>query len=173
VKLATATHETPIGPFTVVTGDDGDGRVVLAAGFTEAPEELQVRFHKDWRELPLEHADRLGEISDALDAYFAGDLKALDGLPVKQTSNQRMLRAWEGLRTIPPGETMSYRDFGARVFGDPSYARAAGGACARNLVALIVPCHRVIRSDGDLGGYYYGLDRKRWLLQHELAQTEA
>jgi len=172
MKLTTATHDTPIGPFTVITGDAGG---VVAAGFTGDPEELRVRLHKDWLQLPLERAanGRLGEVSDALDAYFAGDLKALDGLPVKQMSNERMLRAWAGLRTIPAGETMSYRDFGASVFGDPGYARVAGGACARNLVALIVPCHRVIRSDGDLGGYYYGLDRKRWLLDHERTQTRA
>ncbi len=175
MRLTTATHETPIGPFTVIATDaedgSGDGLVALAAGFTDQPEELRVRLHKDWRGLPLERTERLGEVSDALDAYFGGDLRALVGLPVKQVNNERMLRAWEGLRTIPAGETMSYRDFGVSIFGDPSYARVAGGACAKNLVALIVPCHRVIRSDGNLGGYYYGLDRKRWLLQHERSQV--
>jgi methylated-DNA-[protein]-cysteine S-methyltransferase len=169
MKLSSATHDTPIGPFTVIAGDEDGERAVLAAGFTADPEELRARLHKDWLSLPLERAadGRLGEVSDALDAYFGGDPKALEGLPVRQRSNQRMLRAWEGLRTIPAGETRSYRDLAVSVFGDPDYARLAGGACAKNLVALIVPCHRVIRSDGDLGGYYYGLDRKRWLLQHE------
>lgn len=173
MKLTTATHETPIGPFSVIAGDEDGKRAVVAAGFTPDPEELRIRLHKDWLLLPLERAanGRLGEISDALDAYFDGDLQALDGLPVRLRSNQRMLRAWEGLRTIPAGETRSYRDFAVSVFGDPDYARLAGGACARNLVALIVPCHRVIRSDGDLGGYYYGLDRKRWLLRHEGAAS--
>jgi len=70
------------------------------------------------------------------------------------------------MRQIPPGQTWSYAELAAKA-GRPDASRAAGSACARNLVAPFVPCHRVVRSDGTLGGYYYGLPVKEWLLAHE------
>jgi len=72
------------------------------------------------------------------------------------------------MRTIPAGRTWTYARLAAEA-GRPTAVRAAGSGCARNLLAPIVPCHRVVRSGGGLGGYFYGLDVKRWLLQHESA----
>ena len=79
-----------------------------------------------------------------------------------------MQRLWVALRRIPAGEVRSYAELG----GDRRHARAAGTACARNPVALIVPCHRVVRADGSLGGFGWGTDVKRWLLDHETAAME-
>ena len=79
-----------------------------------------------------------------------------------------MQRLWDALRRIPAGEVRSYAELG----GDRRYARAAGTACARNPIALIVPCHRVVRTDGSLGGFGWGTDVKRWLLDHEAAAVE-
>jgi O-6-methylguanine DNA methyltransferase len=76
-----------------------------------------------------------------------------------------MQRLWGALRRIPAGETRSYAELG----GGARFARVAGNACARNPIPLIVPCHRVVRSDGGLGGFAWDLSVKRWLLDHETA----
>ncbi len=87
-------------------------------------------------------------------------------LDVRATAFQR--RVWEALRAIPPGQTRTYAQI-ARALGRPRAARAVGGACARNPVAILVPCHRAVRGDGGLGGYAWGLARKRELLRRESA----
>jgi methylated-DNA-[protein]-cysteine S-methyltransferase len=74
------------------------------------------------------------------------------------------------MREVPPGETITYTELAARA-GSPTAVRAAGQACARNVIAPIVPCHRILRSDGTFGGYAYGLHVKRWLLAHERGET--
>ena len=78
------------------------------------------------------------------------------------------MEAWEVLRTVPAGAPVTYAEFAAKA-GRPDAVRAAAGACARNAAALFVPCHRVIRTGGGLGGFRYGLEVKRWLLDHETA----
>jgi methylated-DNA-[protein]-cysteine S-methyltransferase len=75
------------------------------------------------------------------------------------------------MRAVVPGTTVSYATLAAQA-GNPAAPRAAGAACAANLIAPVVPCHRVLRTGGRLGGYYYGLDRKEWLLRHEGALSE-
>jgi methylated-DNA-[protein]-cysteine S-methyltransferase len=74
--------------------------------------------------------------------------------------------AWKAMRAVPPGEVITYAELAARA-GNPGAVRAAGSACAQNRVAPIVPCHRIVRTGGGLGGYYYGLPVKEWLLAHE------
>lgn len=106
------------------------------------------------------------EIASALAAYFAGQLEALDALEVDPEGTEFQRKVWAALRTIPAGRTWSYAQL-ARAVGRPSATRAVGAANGRNPVALVIPCHRVIASDGTLGGYAGGLDRKRWLLRHE------
>jgi methylated-DNA-[protein]-cysteine S-methyltransferase len=110
--------------------------------------------------------DSIAGVSEAIDAYVAGDGGALDRVPVQQPGGEFYQAAWQAMRQIPPGETWSYAELAAKV-GRPSAIRAAGSACARNNVAPFVPCHRVLRSDGSLGGYAYGLPAKRALLAHE------
>jgi methylated-DNA-[protein]-cysteine S-methyltransferase len=78
---------------------------------------------------------------------------------------------WSGLREVPAGSTVTYTELAATT-AKPRAIRAAGTACGRNLVAPIVPCHRALRSDGSLGGYYYGLDVKQWLLDHEATNSQ-
>jgi len=102
-----------------------------------------------------------------LDAYFAGDRDALDRIAVEPDRGTPFQReVWKRLREIPAGAPISYGELARRV-GSPSASRAVGMANASNPVALIVPCHRVIRTGGALGGYAFGLDLKRWLLDHE------
>jgi methylated-DNA-[protein]-cysteine S-methyltransferase len=102
----------------------------------------------------------------ALAAYADGDIGALDDVVVRQPGGAFMQRAWSELRGVKAGETDSYAGLAERA-GSPKAVRAAGQACATNKVAPFVPCHRILRSDGSLGGYAYGLPVKEALLVHE------
>ncbi|MGQ0825720.1 MAG: methylated-DNA--[protein]-cysteine S-methyltransferase [Actinomycetota bacterium] len=106
------------------------------------------------------------KVADALSSYFAGEVDVLDSVAVDAVGTSFQQRVWAALRTIPAGETASYAEIAA-VIGAPGAARAVGSANASNPVGVIVPCHRVVRSDGAIGGYGFGVDRKRWLLEHE------
>ncbi|MCA0328420.1 MAG: methylated-DNA--[protein]-cysteine S-methyltransferase [Actinobacteria bacterium] len=107
---------------------------------------------------------------DALRRYADGDVHALDSVDVSQPGGPFLQRAWTELRGVRAGETDSYTGLAARA-GSPTAVRAAGQACARNKVAPFVPCHRILRTDGSLGGYAYGLPVKQALLEHEGALT--
>ncbi len=159
--IATATLDTPIGPLSVLAHGDA----LVSAGFTGDPGELHARLHHCLRPLPLAAAE-LPSLVKPLRDYFDGDLAALDGLPVHQPATALRERLWAQMRAVRAGSTVSYTDLAARA-GIPGAARAAGAACAANLIVPVVPCHRVLRTDGSLGGYYYGLERKHWLLSHE------
>jgi methylated-DNA-[protein]-cysteine S-methyltransferase len=107
-----------------------------------------------------------GSPGRALRRYLGGDLGALDALEVDTEGTPFQERVWSRLRRIPAGATLSYAQL-ARAIGKPSAVRAVAGANARNPVSVVVPCHRVIASDGKLAGYGGGIPRKRWLLTHE------
>ena len=118
---------------------------------------------------PPAHCKRrpgFGGFAERIAAYFDGDLQALESLSATPTGTLFQQEVWNALRTIPPGSTTSYGAL-ARRLGRPNASRAVGMANGRNPVALVIPCHRVIGSNGTLTGYAYGLDRKRWLLRHE------
>lgn len=106
------------------------------------------------------------------DAYFAGDLRSLDSIDVDTAGTAFQRAVWAALRRIPPGATRSYADV-AREVGAPGAVRAVGAANRANPVALVIPCHRVVRTGGALGGYGGGLECKRWLLAHEKAALPA
>ena len=145
--------QTPLGAFRAVV-DDG---AVRSASFMVGQDVGDLR-------------DRWG-VHDALAGYFGGEVAALDSIVVDvETGTDFQRTVWKHLREIPAGETMSYGELAARV-GDPKAARAVGMANAANPVTLIVPCHRVVRSGGQIGGYYYGVEMKRWLLEHEHRST--
>jgi len=103
---------------------------------------------------------------DAIERYFEGELKAIDPLAVAPAGTKFQKSVWTELRKIPAGEFISYAELAERV-GRPRATRAAGQATAKNPIALVVPCHRVVQSGGALGGYAHGPDRKAWLLAHE------
>jgi methylated-DNA-[protein]-cysteine S-methyltransferase len=158
-----STMDTPTGPFTVVT--DGDN-AVLAAGWTDGSDALLPLIHPSLRGVPKRRPD-LGPVTAAVRDYLDGDLDAPAVVAVRQHTGGAFLpAAWKTLREVAPGEPVSYAEFAART-GNPAAIRAAAQACARNAAALFVPCHRVVRSDGSLGGFRWGLDVKRWLLAHE------
>ena len=110
-------------------------------------------------------------VADALAAYAAGSVAALDALEVAQPGTAFRQRAWRELRGIAPGSPVTYGSLAERC-GSPRAVRAAGGACAANLVAVVVPCHRVVRADGGPGQYLYGTAAKEALLAHEAAHAD-
>ncbi|WP_328602514.1 methylated-DNA--[protein]-cysteine S-methyltransferase [Nocardia terrae] len=160
-----ATTDTPAGPFTALVDADG---AVLASGWIADPEALRALVHPSLRPGGLRERDTLGPVSRAIAAYHEGDLTAIDAIAVRQVSGPFLTQAWETLRKVPAGTPITYTEFAA-LSGRPAATRAAANACARNAAALFIPCHRVLRTDGALGGFRYGLPIKRWLLDHETA----
>ncbi|WP_051209353.1 methylated-DNA--[protein]-cysteine S-methyltransferase [Propionicicella superfundia] len=161
--LTLVTLPTPGGrAHAAVTPEDG---VVRLFGWLD-PQDNLVR-------LPAEHASRgirtgrgPAALRDAVARYGDGDLDALGSLTVDQPGGEFFQAAWAAMRQVAPGRPVTYSDLAAAA-GRPAAVRAAASACARNLVALVVPCHRIVRRDGGLGGFFYGLDVKRALQAHE------
>jgi methylated-DNA-[protein]-cysteine S-methyltransferase len=158
MSLTGSSTATPTGRLSVVVDDAG---TVVAAGFCPLSD-LAERLHAD-----VVAVDDLGGPTRAVEAYFAGDATAFDDLPVRQDGTAHQQAVWKALRDIPAGETVTYGELTARLGLAPGASRAVGSACGANLVAPIVPCHRVVRTGGGLGGYAYGLPTKQWLLDHE------
>lgn len=163
-SLAVQLLSTPAGLLAVlVTPEDG---LVRAAGF-DPPEALLARLPAVLRARGLaRRSSARGPVAEAVAAYADGELAALDSVPTDQPGGPFLQQAWQAMRAVPAGTTVSYAEL-AKAAGRPTAVRAAGSACARNLVAPFVPCHRVVRSDGSLGGYRYGLPVKQRLLHHE------
>lgn len=166
------TVPTPDGPFTVVARDGA----VLASGWTDAVDDLVALVHPDLRPASVDAVDPataaghpdLAAAAAAVTAYYAGDLDAVGRVRVTQRSAAFRAHAWDVLREVAPGERVTYTQYAERA-GRPAAVRAAAGACAMNAAALFVPCHRVLRSDGSLGGFRYGLAVKASLLDREAA----
>ena len=161
----TSTLDTPIGPFTVVTTDD-DRPAVLASGWTGDLGDLLPVISPALRPLSTRMVGSIDGVTDAVVAYHEGNLTAIDDVVVQQKSGPFLTHAWDVLRQVKPGQPVTYAQF-AELSGRPTAIRGAASACARNAVALFVPCHRVLGSDGTLRGFRWGLPAKQWLLDHE------
>jgi methylated-DNA-[protein]-cysteine S-methyltransferase len=116
--------------------------------------------------LPPAEPSSLATVTTALERYAAGDVDALDVVPVRQPGTAFQQRVWEAMRSVPPGRPVTYAGLAADV-GSLGAARAVGQACSANLAAPFVPCHRVVPAGGGVGGYAYGADVKTRLLAHE------
>ena len=162
MDLLLDSFDSPLGPVALAS----DGRALVALEFSP-PQRLASRLRSRFGEgvAIRESRDPLGFTARAR-AYFAGDLAALAALPADGGGTPFQRRVWAALRDVPAGETVSYSALAARL-GMPRAARAVGLANGRNPVAIAVPCHRVVGADGRLTGYAGGLERKRWLLEHE------
>lgn len=157
-----ATLGTPAGPLTVLLA----GERVVGSGFTALPDDLLRCLPARLRDDRVASTRDLGSVGRAVAEYFDGNLHAIDEVDVEQASGPFIERAWAELRRVAPGAPVSYRELAA-ASGRPAAVRAAASACARNHVALFVPCHRVVRTSGALGGFRWGLEVKRRLLDHE------
>ncbi|WP_100810027.1 MULTISPECIES: methylated-DNA--[protein]-cysteine S-methyltransferase [unclassified Microbacterium] len=157
--------DTPDGPLIIVA--DADQRV-LGSGWTTDASAVIARIHPALRPGTVREASL--DAAAAARAYYAGAIGAIDDVPVRQHGTDLQLKGWSALRRIAPGEPLTYSQFAA-VFGSPTAVRAAASVCARNAPALFVPCHRVLRSDGSLGGFAWGLPVKASLLARERGEA--
>jgi len=153
--------ETPIGTALVVTDETG---VLRAFNWTDYEPAMRAWIARRYPMAPL--AEGEGPLRGAFGRYFAGEVSALAAVAWAGAGTAFQRQVWGALCDIPPGQTITYAELARRI-GRPTAVRAVGLANGSNPVALVVPCHRVIGSDGSLTGYGGGLPRKRWLLEHE------
>ena len=168
VQISYATIETPAGLLTIGATDRG----VCFAQFGDSEPELTARLKAEYRNAEIEpmHLPQHPDFARWVEA-IRGRLKGenlREELPLDIRATAFQMRVWKYLQSIPYGDVQSYGEVAAGV-GDPNASRAVANACARNPAAVIIPCHRVIRASGDLGGYRWGIERKRALLDHERA----
>jgi methylated-DNA-[protein]-cysteine S-methyltransferase len=166
MKAQLLTMSTPDGPFTILAHDG----VVLASGWTAELGELTGQIHPGLRPADVEAVTDLGPISRAVEKFYAGEPAPAMAVPVLQRSGPFRTHAWDVLRTVRPGSPVTYTEY-AGLSGNPKAVRAAASACAFNAAALFVPCHRVIRTDGSLGGFRWGLAIKESLLAREAKES--
>jgi methylated-DNA-[protein]-cysteine S-methyltransferase len=156
---------SPIGTFSIVCDERGCLRALEFEG-QDARLRKFLRLHYGDRGETLRDGPAPRAIVDVIDAYFAGDLSAIDETVVETAGTEFQRSVWNELRRIPAGTTISYGELSVRV-GNPRASRAVGLANGSNPVVLVQPCHRVIGANGSLTGFGGGLERKRWLLAHE------
>lgn len=142
-----------------------DQQILLAAGFTGF-NELTKRLSPLDASKQSKTVGQIPIISDLIADYFNGDTSALNSIQVRQSGPAFSQSVWKAMRKIPAGKTWSYAELAKRA-GSASAVRAVGSACANNLVAPVIPCHRIIKSGGAMGNYAYGGAVKEWLLRHE------
>jgi methylated-DNA-[protein]-cysteine S-methyltransferase len=157
-----ASFESPIGQLTLASRA---GRACLLH-FGEDDPRVRSTLGRWYPAEPIEPHSDPADIVARLRQYFAGRLDALDSIDVELNGTPFQNRVWNALRTVAAGRTASYADI-ARAIAAPTAIRAVGAANGANPIAVVVPCHRIIGTDGRLTGYGGGLDRKRWLLEHE------
>jgi methylated-DNA-[protein]-cysteine S-methyltransferase len=163
--------ESPVGALLVAADCEGNLRACYFAEYETGMQRALER-HYGKNNFRLTPATNPHGLSEAMARYFAGELSAIDELPVKTAGTKFQREVWRALRDIPCGKTISYGELARRI-GRPKAVRAVGLANGSNPISLVVPCHRVIGSNGTLTGYGGGLHRKSWLLKHENALTEA
>jgi methylated-DNA-[protein]-cysteine S-methyltransferase len=165
LRLLVDRIHTPIGELQIVADVAGNLRAVSWTDHESGLRRLlQLQYGEEG--FRMEPAQNPHGLTDAIGLYFAGELNVIDTLPVQMAGTPFQREVWQTLRTIPCGSTISYRGL-ARQIGRPFAVRAVGLANGSNPIPIVVPCHRVIGSDGSLTGYGGGLERKRWLLEHE------
>ena len=158
---------TPIGEALVVTDETG---ALRAFDFADYESRMRTLMRRHYGDMALEAGATRPALRAAIDRYFAGDARAIEGLAWKTNGTEFQRRVWAALCTIPKGQTLSYKGLAERI-GKPAAVRAVGLANGSNPVAIVVPCHRVIGANGSLTGYGGGLPRKAWLLRHEGAKA--
>jgi methylated-DNA-[protein]-cysteine S-methyltransferase len=161
VDVAWAVQDTPIGPLTLAATPEGLVRVGFG-GEDRVLDELAAEVSPRVVRLPA----RLDDVRHQLDEYFEGRRRRFEVRLDRRLSHGYRREVLEALSEVPYGETVSYKDLAVRT-GNPGASRAVGGAMATNPIPIVVPCHRVLRSGGALGGYGGGIDVKVWLLRLE------
>jgi AraC family transcriptional regulator, regulatory protein of adaptative response / methylated-DNA-[protein]-cysteine methyltransferase len=172
VAISYAMVDTPVGLMTIGATDRG----LCFLQFGESADELLAALRAEYRNAEIEpmrepYAPAFTRWVEAIAGYLDGQRPNLD-LPLDIRATAFQMRVWSYLQTVPYGAVTSYGEVAAAI-GRPTAARAVANACANNVVALVIPCHRAIRSSGELGGYRWGLARKRVLIDRERAHRTA
>jgi methylated-DNA-[protein]-cysteine S-methyltransferase len=164
------TLDTPDGAFTILADDSSR---VLASGWTDDADRILGRLRAIDRPVTVRRlpSHERTDASAAVIAYYEGEPSAIDDVLVRQRGTAMQSAGWDALRRIAPGRPLTYAEFAIEL-GSPSAVRAAASICARNAPALFVPCHRVLRTGGALGGFAWGLDVKQRLLAREARVTQ-
>ncbi|MDP2330706.1 MAG: methylated-DNA--[protein]-cysteine S-methyltransferase [Reyranella sp.] len=160
---------TPIGELLIVADRAGKLRTI---DWTDHEARMRQLLDRQYGKgsYTLTAARDPGGLTRTMRAYFNGDIAVIDSLPVETAGTPFQRSVWRALRRIRGGKTISYAELARRI-GKPRAVRAAGLANGQNPISIVVPCHRVIGSDGSLTGYGGGLPRKKWLLEHEGVST--
>ena len=154
---------SPVGNILLAV-DEHD--MLRALAFDDHGAKMTGQLRRFYGDIPMAPGTAPQTIREALSRYFAGEHAALTTIPTATAGTTFQRSVWSALSEIPVGSTVSYLDIAAQV-GDRKAVRAVGMANGANPISLVVPCHRVIGSDGKLAGYGGGVERKRWLLAHE------
>ncbi len=167
MKLLIDRFPSPIGEVLLVS----DGQNLRALDFQDYEPRMHQLLRLHYGSYELQAAHNPAGLSALIEQYMSGDLQAIAAIPVATGGTPFQKEVWAALRTIPLGRTISYGTL-ARQIGRPKAVRAVGMANGANPVSIVVPCHRVIGSNGALTGYGGGLERKRWLLNHESMEIQ-
>jgi methylated-DNA-[protein]-cysteine S-methyltransferase len=159
VTLLSSTFDSPIGTINLIA----DGSILLAANLS-TQKAARESLHADYKGFKIDAVKKIPIITDLLKDYFDGDITAINGIKVSQPGASFSQNAWKAMRKVKG--VISYSELADRA-GSPAAVRAAGSACAKNAIVLVVPCHRIVKTGGNLGNYAYGLNKKEWLLRHE------
>ena len=162
VELLVDTIRSEIGPIVIVT----DSVALCALDFGDCEERMKTLLSRRFEDFVLHREDDPLGMGGKVEAYLAGDVHVLDEIKVNPGGTEFQQTVWRALREIPVGTTRTYGELASSI-GRPSAARAVGLANGCNPVSIVIPCHRLIGSNGALTGYAGGLERKRWLLRHE------
>lgn len=163
MQLTLTEYTAPLATLLLVTDADG---ALRALDFADYDERMRRLLARHYGHVELKPGPAPAALTAALDAYFGGELTALETVPVATGGSAFQRSVWATLRAIPPGRTTSYGALAATL-GNPGASRAVGLANGANPIGIVVPCHRVIGASGALTGYAAGVERKRWLLAHE------
>ena len=161
MALQISSLKTPIGTLNLIA----DQEILLGANFSS------IKVLKEGLDPVYEGSDvttvgKIRVISTLLSDYFDGDLSAISAIKTSQPGGAFYQAAWKSMRRVRAGKVICYAEL-AEKSGNSRAVRAAGSACAKNAIVLVVPCHRIVKTGGALGNYAYGVDKKEWLLRHE------
>jgi len=163
VALQISQYKSPIGVLNLIADD----QILLGLNLSNV-KALKDGLSQDDYQKGFKDVSKIPVITDLLNDYFAGDIAAINGISVRQPGAPFSQAAWKAMRKVKGGKVLSYSELADRA-GSAAAVRAAGSACAKNAIALVVPCHRIVKTGGALGNYAYGLSKKEWLLRHENA----
>ena len=161
MTLLLTTLATPLGNLNLIA----DEHILLGANLSTLKALKESLSAADaMRE--IKSVSKIPVITDLINDYFDGEISAINAIQVRQPGAHFSQAAWKAMKKVKAGSVISYGELAERA-GSPAAVRAAGSACAKNAIVLVVPCHRIVKTGGALGNYAYGLNKKEWILHHE------